>query len=123
MIGFQLLYWIKECWYYCCQPATFVGLGDFSDPTVLLGFTGILLALRALFAVGYKISKFALLLSILITAIVGLVLGWIGVAGYAIIYWWLQPGFKYVWPNIRIGDGIATFVSAAIADSSKYDIW
>ena len=80
-IGFFIAFiGLKNAGIIVANPATFVGLGDFSDPTVLLALFGILLAL-VIFAVKHKISKFAFILSILITAIVGLVLGWIGVAG------------------------------------------
>lgn len=54
---------------------TLVELGDFSHPTVLLGLFGIVLVV-VLYALG---NKFALIFAIIVTAIVGLILGWLGV--------------------------------------------
>ncbi|TVP95299.1 MAG: NCS2 family permease [Acholeplasmatales bacterium] len=54
---------------------TLVELGDFSHPTVLLGLFGIVLVI-VLYALG---NKFALILAIIATAVVGLILNWIGV--------------------------------------------
>ncbi len=57
------------------DPATFVALGDLSHPAVLLAIFGLLLVV-ILFVRG---NRFALIISIVITAIVGLLLGAIGV--------------------------------------------
>ena len=53
---------------------TLVTLGDLSNPTTLLALFGIALAF-SLFAVKHKINKFTLIISILVTAVVGLILG------------------------------------------------
>jgi len=60
-----------------------VALGDLSHPTVLLGLFGIILVI-ILFSMG---NKFALIISIVVTAIVGVVLG-------AIFPDWLMPAFS-----------------------------
>ena len=56
------------------NPATLVALGDLSNPAVLLALFGIALAF-SLFVIKNKLSKFALIISILTTAVVGLILG------------------------------------------------
>jgi AGZA family xanthine/uracil permease-like MFS transporter len=53
------------------NPATLVALGDFSHPTVLLGVFGIILVV-ILHGMG---NRFSLIISIAVTAVVGLVLG------------------------------------------------
>ncbi len=57
------------------DPATFVALGDFSNPAVLLGLFGLVVAV-ALYAAG---NKFSIIIAIGTTALVGLVLGFLGV--------------------------------------------
>ena len=75
-IGFFITFiGLKNAGIIVDNPATLVGLGDFSHPTVMLGIFGIILVV-VLYAVGFK---FALITSIIATAIVGLFLGWIGV--------------------------------------------
>lgn len=58
------------------DPATLVALGDFSNPAVLLGLFGLVVAV-AFYAAG---NKFSIIIAIGITALVGLVLGFLGVA-------------------------------------------
>lgn len=57
------------------DPATLVALGDFSNPAVLLGIFGLILAV-VLFVSG---NKFAIIIAITLTALVGLILGLLGV--------------------------------------------
>ncbi len=59
---------------------TLVKLGHFDDPTVLLALFGIVVVF-VLYSLRNKISKFALIISMLATAVVGVVLGLVGVAG------------------------------------------
>ncbi len=62
------------------NDATAVALGDFADPAVLLALFGIVLVV-VLYSVRHKISKFALILAMIGTAVVGVVAGLLGVAG------------------------------------------
>ncbi|MFA7417948.1 MAG: NCS2 family permease [Acholeplasma sp.] len=74
-IGFFIAFiGLKNAGIVVSNPATFVSLGDLSNPTVLLALFGIVLAL-VLYAVNHKINKFALIIAILITAIVGVSIG------------------------------------------------
>ena len=57
------------------NPATFVALGNLEHPTVLLGVFGIVLVV-ILYSIG---NKFSLIISIAVTAIIGLILGALGV--------------------------------------------
>ncbi|MFW6319754.1 MAG: NCS2 family permease [Bacillota bacterium] len=57
------------------NPDTYVSLGDFSHPAVLLGIFGIILVI-VLYAMG---NKFSLIIAIIVTAIVGLILNALGV--------------------------------------------
>ena len=57
---------------------TYVTLGDFSNPTVLLTLFGVLLVL-ALMQVKGKVGKLAIVISMALTAVVGVVLGLLGV--------------------------------------------
>ena len=80
-IGFFIAFiGLKNAGIIVSNPATFVSLGDFSDPSVLLATFGIAVIL-VLFAIRHSISKFAFILSILITAFIGVILGLFGVAG------------------------------------------
>ena len=58
------------------SPATLVELGDVSHPAVLLGIFGLILVV-ILYSMG---NKFALIISIAATAVVGLILGFLGVS-------------------------------------------
>lgn len=58
------------------DSAVAVGLGDFSDPSVLLALFGIVVAL-GLFVMRNKMSKFALILSMAVTAVVGVAVTYI----------------------------------------------
>ena len=75
-IGFFITFiGLKNAGIIVDNPVTFVQLGDFSHPTVLLGVFGIILVV-ILYSMG---NKFALIISIVITAIVGLLLGFMNV--------------------------------------------
>jgi AGZA family xanthine/uracil permease-like MFS transporter len=58
------------------DSATAVSLGDLSDPSVLLAVFGIVVAL-AFFVMKGKVSKFALILSMAVTAVVGIVVTYV----------------------------------------------
>ena len=86
---------------------TFVTLGNFKHPTVLLGLFGIVLAF-VLFALNKKISRFAIIISIVSTAVVGAILGFIpGLSAYMPSFSGAQLG--------NIGDIKETFGQAFIA--------
>lgn len=57
------------------NPVTLVQLGDLGHPAVLLGLFGLFLVV-ALYAIG---NKYSLIIAIAATAVLGLILGWIGV--------------------------------------------
>jgi adenine/guanine/hypoxanthine permease len=90
------------------DPNTFVTLGDISQPTVLLGLFGIIL-IFVLFAIGKKVGRFAMIISIVATGVLGLLLG--------VIF----PGLTDLMPSIggsnlgSIGDLGQTFGQAFIA--------
>lgn len=74
-IGFFIAFiGLKNAGIVIADPATFVRLGNFAHPTVLLGLFGIILIL-VLFALNKKISRFAIIISILGTGILGGLLG------------------------------------------------
>ncbi len=54
--------------------ATFVQIGDFGKPATILAIFGLLVAI-ALIAMKNKVSKFAIIIAILVTAVVGLIVG------------------------------------------------
>jgi len=58
------------------DPATYVALGDLTEPAVLLGLFGLILVV-ILYASG---NRFALIISIITTAVIGLILAQIGVS-------------------------------------------
>ena len=62
------------------NPDTIVSFGDFTNPSVLLALFGIILVF-ALFVIKHKIARFALILAMIATAVVGVVLGLLGVSG------------------------------------------
>lgn len=75
-IGFFITFiGLKNAGIIVADGATFVTLGDFSHPTVLLGIFGILLVV-GLYAWG---SKFSLIIAMVATAVLGIVLGVLGV--------------------------------------------
>ncbi len=75
-IGFFITFiGLKNAGIIVADGATFVGLGDFTHPTVLLGLFGIVLVV-VLYSLGFK---FSLIVAIIATAVVGLVLNAIGV--------------------------------------------
>jgi len=75
-IGFFIAFiGLKNAGIIVANPATFVGLGDFGHPAVLLAVFGIILVF-ILHAMG---NRFALIISIVATAIVGVLLGLFGV--------------------------------------------
>ena len=74
-IGFFIAFiGLKNAGIIIADPATFVRLGDFGNPTVLLGLFGVILIL-ALFAMNNKFSKFAIIIAILGTGFLGALLG------------------------------------------------
>jgi len=75
-IGFFIAFiGLKNAGIIVAYPPTFVGLGDFSNPAVLLGILGLVIAV-ALYAAG---NRFSLIIAIGTTAVVGLILGLLGV--------------------------------------------
>jgi len=73
-IGFFIAFiGLKNAGIIVSNGATFVALGNLAHPTVLLGIFGIILVF-VLYSMG---NRFALIISIVVTAILGLVLGWI----------------------------------------------
>ncbi len=75
-IGFFITFiGLKNAGIVVSNPATFVALGDLSHPAVLLAIFGLMLVV-ILFVRG---NRFALIISIFVTAVVGLLLGAIGV--------------------------------------------
>jgi len=75
-IGFFIAFiGLKNAGIIVAYPPTFVGLGDFSNPAVLLGIFGLIVAV-ALYAAG---NRFSLIIAIGTTAVVGLLLGLLGV--------------------------------------------
>lgn len=98
------------------DPDTFVTLGGFSQPSVLLALFGIVLAL-SLFAVKHKINKFTLIISILVTALVGILLGEVfGVAG--------MPGFSQGYSDLgSFGETFFGFAGGLKTVFGKGDLW
>lgn len=75
-IGFFITFiGLKNAGIIVSNPATYVGLGDFSHPAVLLAIFGIILVV-ILYSMG---NKFALILAIAGTAFVGMILGLLGI--------------------------------------------
>jgi len=71
-IGFFITFiGLKNAGIIVSNPATLVGLGDFSHPAVLLAVFGIILVV-ILYSMG---NRFALIISIGVTAVVGMILG------------------------------------------------
>jgi len=71
-IGFFITFiGLKNAGIIVSNPATLVGLGDFSHPAVLLAVFGIILVVT-LYSMG---NKFALIIAIAATAVVGMILG------------------------------------------------
>jgi len=74
-IGFFIAFiGLKNAGIIIGDGATFVKIGNLAHPTVLLGVFGIILVF-ILFALNKKISRFAIIISILITGIIGLLIG------------------------------------------------
>ncbi len=74
-IGFFIAFiGLKNAGIIIADPATFVRLGNFSHPTVLLALFGIIFIL-ILFAINKKISRFAIIIAIAVTGILGGLLG------------------------------------------------
>ncbi len=75
-IGFFITFiGLKNAGIVGADPATLVSLGDIGHPAVLLGIFGLFLVI-ALYAMG---NRFSLIIAIFTTAIVGLILGLLGV--------------------------------------------
>ena len=68
------------------DSSTLVTLGDFNNPPVLLALFGILLTL-VLMQIKGKIGKLAIVISMFITAIIGLILGLCNVSGMPKLVW------------------------------------
>lgn len=74
-IGFFIAFiGLKNAGIVVSNPATYVGIGDFSHPTVLLGLFGLFLVF-VLFAINKKISNFAIIISIFATGLLGWLIG------------------------------------------------
>lgn len=74
-IGFFIAFiGLKNAGIVVDHPATYVGLGNLANPTVLLGLFGIMLIL-GLFALNKKVSKFAIIIAILGTGFLGVIIG------------------------------------------------
>ncbi len=111
--------------------ATAVALGDFSDPAVLLALFGIVLVV-ILYSVRHKISRFALILSMVGTAVVGVVAGLLGVAGmpafdafnYSILSEFgetatgVWSGIGTIWTNPNLWIALFTLVYIDIFDTA-----
>lgn len=75
-IGFFITFiGLKNAGIIVSNPATYVALGDFSHPAVLLGLFGIILVV-VLYSMG---NRFSLIISIVVTAVLGMLLGLVGV--------------------------------------------
>jgi len=74
-IGFFIAFiGFKNAGIIVANPAKIVELGNLAHPTVLLGIFGVLLAF-SLYALNKKISRFTIIISILVTGFVGVLLG------------------------------------------------
>ncbi|MFU8793120.1 MAG: NCS2 family permease [Acholeplasmataceae bacterium] len=74
-IGFFIAFiGLKNGGVIVADPATFVRLGNFAHPTVLLSLFGILLIL-VIFVMNQKVSRFAIIIAILVTGLLGALLG------------------------------------------------
>jgi len=74
-IGFFIAFiGLKNAGIIASHPNNFVQLGDLGHPTVLLSVFG-LLVVFILFAIKKKISRFAIIISIVLTGVVGVLLG------------------------------------------------
>lgn len=116
-IGFFIAFiGVKNAGIVVANPATFVSLGDLSNPTVLLALFGIVLAL-VLYAVRHKINKFALIIAILITAFVGVLIGLIfDVAG--------MPAFAGGYSDLSsFGETLFGFTKGLSTVFGKGDLW
>jgi AGZA family xanthine/uracil permease-like MFS transporter len=116
-IGFFIAFiGLKNAGIVVADGATFVALGDFSNPTVLLSLFGIVIAL-VLYAVKHNINKFALILAILITAVVGVIAGELfGVAG--------MPAFAGGYSDLSsFGETLFGFTTGLSTVFSKGDLW
>lgn len=109
-IGFFITFiGLKNAGIIVDNGATLVALGDFSHPTVLLGLLGVILVV-VLYAMG---NRFSLIISIVATAIIGLLLGVIA------------PGFFTVDAIGSVPDGLpAELLSMpAYSDFNISDVW
>ena len=74
-IGFFIAFiGLKNAGVITSSPATFVTLGNLAHPTVLLSIFGLILVF-SLYALNKKISRFAIIISIGVTGLVGVLLG------------------------------------------------
>ena len=96
--GFICFVGLKNGGIISSDAGTYVTLGDFSNPTVLLTLFGALLVL-ALMQVKGKVGKLAIVISMATTAVLGVVLGALGVDN--------MPTFV----NASVSEGFKAFVS------------
>lgn len=90
-IGFFIAFiGLKNAGIIVANPGTFVGLGDFSHPAVLLALFGLVVAL-VLFAMK---NKFVVIISILATGALGVILGLFGVD--------FMPSFDFTSTNLEL---------------------
>ena len=90
-IGFFIAFiGLKNAGIIVANPGTFVGLGDFSHPAVLLALFGLIVAL-VLFAMK---NKFVVIISILATGALGVILGLFGVD--------FMPSFDFTSTNLEL---------------------
>lgn len=61
------------------DASTLVALGDFKNPTVLLGLFGVLLVLVLLTCKNDMVKKLAIVITMLAVTLLGLILGWCGI--------------------------------------------
>ncbi|MBU1145288.1 MAG: NCS2 family permease [Firmicutes bacterium] len=74
-IGFFIAFiGLKNAGIVVSNAGTYVSLGDLGHPTVLLGIFGIVLVF-ILFAIKKKLSRFAIIISIVVTGILGVIIG------------------------------------------------
>lgn len=110
---------------------TLVRLGHFDDPSVLLALFGIVIVI-VLYSLRNKISKFALIISMIVTAVVGIVLGLFGVSGmpafdtfdYSLFseipetMGGVWVGIRTIWTNPQLAFAIFTLLYIDIFDTA-----
>ncbi len=113
------------------DPNTLVRLGHFDDPSVLLALFGIVIVI-VLYSLRNKISKFALIISMIVTAVVGIALGLFGVSGmpafdtfdYSLFseipetMGGVWVGIRTIWTNPQLAFAIFTLLYIDIFDTA-----